>query len=181
MEQNVYLVKWYGPFANQEEVKEWEQEHSSIRCSLYLLHGKLKYAKTKEVYYCGESTRNIYKRFRDKKHHIEEIKERLESIYVGSISNVKHPNRKQIFLTEKIITAYLAEYVGDECVLNETNKYYPSNNVYVINEWWKVDTESMWLRKPFNSPASIIPDVLVYHYNQNDENMLYGCKKLKQL
>ena len=59
MEENVFLVRWYGPFNTSEEEKLWEKEQL-FKCSLYLLHGKPKYAKTREVYYCGESTRSVY-------------------------------------------------------------------------------------------------------------------------
>ena len=58
MEENVFLVRWYGPFNTSEEEKLWEKEQL-FKCSLYLLHGKPKYAKTREVYYCGESTRSV--------------------------------------------------------------------------------------------------------------------------
>jgi len=180
MEENVYLVKWYGPFNDPEEVKEWEVEQK-FKCSLYLLHGKKKNAKTREVYYCGETTRSVYKRFSDKGHHIEEVKGRSHSIYVGCISNVKRPTRKQIMAIEKIITAYLAEYVGEDYLLNATNKYYPTKNVFVINEWWKTDTKSIWVRQPLNAPSNIVPDVLAYHFNHNKENVLLGCRKLKTL
>lgn len=39
MEENVFLIKWYGPFTSREEEKEWEKKQS-FNCSLYLLHGK---------------------------------------------------------------------------------------------------------------------------------------------
>lgn len=179
MEENVYLVKWYGPFTCQEEVKEWE-EKQTFKCSLYLLHGKKKNAKTKEMYYCGETTRSVYKRFCDKGHHIEEIKDRLHSIYVGCISNIKRPTRKQIMAVEKIITAYLAYNLGDENVMNVTNKYFPPRNVFVINEWWKSNLEGMWERQPKNAPSNIVPDVIVFHYD-NVDNELLVCKKMKRL
>ena len=179
MEENVYLVKWYGPFTCQEEVKEWE-EKQKFKCSLYLLHGKKKNAKTKEMYYCGETTRSVYKRFCDEGHHIEEIKDRLHSIYVGCISNIKRPTRKQIMAVEKIITAYLAYNLGDENVMNVTNKYFPPRNVFVINEWWKSNLEGMWERQPKNAPSNIVPDVIVFHYD-NVDNELLVCKKMKRL
>ncbi|MBR1512976.1 MAG: hypothetical protein IJ622_01645 [Bacteroidales bacterium] len=181
MESDVFLIKWYGPFGSQEMVKEWEDKHNSIRCSLYLLHGKLKYAKTKEKYYCGMSIRNIYKRLGDKGHHIEEIKDRLNSIYVGSLSNIKRPLRQQILLAEKIITANLTDIVGKSSVLNATNTYFPSEDVFVINEWWKTTCESVWERQPKNAPSNIIPDVLAYHFKGKDDFELFGCKKLKRL
>ena len=180
MEENVFLVRWYGPFNTPEEEKLWEKEQL-FKCSLYLLHGKPKYAKTREVYYCGESTRSVYKRLCDKGHHITEIKERLNSIYVGSITNIKHPTRKQIMLVEKTITAYLADILGENNMLNATNFYYSNQNVYVISEWWKTDCETMWKRQPTNAPSHIVPDVVCSHYVDKGRIGLLGCKKLKQL
>lgn len=181
MENNVFLIKWFGPFVNQDEVKEWEDEHDDIKCSLYLLHGKLRYAKTKEKYYCGMSIRNIYKRLNDKGHHIEEIKERLNSIYVGCISNKKRPTTSQIKLAEKIVTASLTYIVRKENVLNATNTLFPAEDTFVINEWWKPNCESVWVRQPKNAPSNIVPDVITFHFKDKDDNELFACKKLKKL
>ena len=180
MEKNVFLVRWYGPFDSREKERKWEKKQP-FKCSLYLLHGKLKYAKTREHYYCGESTRSIYKRLADKNHHIKELERRLNSIYVGCISNIKCPTRPQIMLAEKIITAYLPEEVSEDCLLNATNTYYPNKNVYVINEWWKPDATTLWERQPTNAPSHIVPDVLAYHFIGSDDFCLMGCKKLKKL
>jgi hypothetical protein len=180
MEKNVFLIKWYGPFDSRIEERKWEKKQP-FNCSLYLLHGKLKYAKTREHYYCGESMRSIYKRLADKDHHIKELEQRLNSIYVGSISNIESPTKPQILLAEKIITAYLAEEVSEDNLLNATNTYFPNKNVYVINEWWKPDTPLLWKRQPVNAPSHIVPDVLAYHFNESDDFCLYGCKKLKKL
>ena len=179
MEENLFLIKWYGPFLSRADEMQWEKEQS-FNCSLYLLHGKKKYAKTKEHYYCGESTRSVYERFCDNNHHIKELEERLSSIYVGCIANIKRPTRAQIMLAEKIITAYLSEKLGENNLLNETNFYYPQENVYIINEWWKTDGASLWERQPSNSPSNIVPDVLAYHYKGNVDNDLFGCRKLKR-
>lgn len=178
MEKNVFLIKWYGPFESQGAVKEWEEEQS-FKCSLYLLHGKLKHTKTREKYYCGMSIRNIYKRLSDKGHHIEEIKDRLNSIYVAHLSNIKRPTRPQIFLAEKIITASLTYIVGKDNVLNATNTYFPSENVAVINEWWKTTCDSVWERQPKNAPSNIVPDVI--NFKGKDDNDLFYCKKLRRL
>lgn len=180
MEKNVFLVKWYGPFECKEDVRDWEQEQS-FKSSLYLLHGKRRYAKTNEKYYCGMSERNVYERLSDKKHHIEEIQNRPHSIYVGCLSNIKNPTRNQIKLVEKIIISSLTYIVGEENVLNATNKLFPAENIFVINEWWKTTGESTWKRQRKNAPSNIIPDVLTFHYKENNDNELFCCKKLKQL
>lgn len=180
MESKVFLVKWFGPFESLKAVEDWEIVQP-FKCSLYLIQGKRKYAKTRDSYYCGMSSeRMVFERLRDNNHHIGEI-ERLGSIYVGFFANIKRPNKSQIRLAEKILTACLTDLVGVDNVLNVTNILYPSENVYVINEWWKTTGESVWERKPKNAPSNIIPDVLAYHINYNKEIDLYGCKKLKRI
>ncbi len=180
MENNVYLVKWYGPFESQEDVKDWEEEQQ-FKCSLYLIQGKLKYAKTRYKYYCGMSfKRFVYKRLKDKNHHISDF-ERLDSIYVGCLANIKHPTKNQILVIENTITASLAYIVGKDNILNEINTLFPWESVFVINEWWKTTGESVWSRQPKNTPPNIIPDVLTYHINDEGENELYCCKKLKRI
>ena len=181
MESSVFLIKWYGPFKGKQEVQEWEEEHKSVKCSLYLLHGKVKYAKTNEKYYCGKSLRSVHERLGDKGHHLEEIEDRLSSIYVGCLSNIKHPTDSQIRLAEKIITASLTAFVGESSVLNRTNMYFPNESVFVINEWWRTTDESVWARQPKNSPSNIVPDVLVYHIKGKAGFELFGCQKLKRI
>ena len=93
MEESVFLIKWYGPFTSREEEKEWEKKQS-FNCSLYLLHGKKKYAKTKEHYYCGESTRAVYERFCDQNHHIKELEDRLQyMLAVYQMSSDQHNHK----------------------------------------------------------------------------------------
>lgn len=84
-------------------------------------------------------------------------------------------------LAEIIITASLTDIVGKENVLNATNTLFPSENVFVINEWWKKNSESVWKRQPINAPSNIIPDVLTFHIYGNNDNELLVCKKLKRL
>ena len=181
MESNVFLVKWYGPFSSQEEEKDWEKKQD-FKCSLYLLHGMLRGAKTAETYYCGMSTRSVYERLRDKGHHLSEVKNRLNSIYVGTIANVQDLTRNHIRIVEKLITAYLAWELGERHILNETNFHFPSENVYVINEWYKQhDINKLWMRQPINAPSHIVPDVLASHLRKDGKIDLYGSKKLKKL
>jgi len=180
MESNVYLIRWYGPFKTRKDVKDFEAKHR-FKCSLYLLHGKLSARERREKYYCGMSTREIYKRLSDKGHHIEEIEENLNSIYVGCISNVRRSSTDKILLTENIITAVLAEDVGDNQILNKINKKYPATNVYVINEWWRNDGSRVWERQRCNAPSHIVPDVISYRYDETDGcYSIHRCQKLKK-
>ena len=40
MEQNVFLVRWYGPFKGEyakDELRQWEKSHPEYECNLYLI------------------------------------------------------------------------------------------------------------------------------------------------
>ena len=179
MEQNVFLVRWYGPFKTKEDVKEWENLYGT--CQIYLFGGKKQYAKTRLTYYCGVTKRSVSERFMDSKHHITEIEDRISSIYIGRISNVKHPTDNQNKWVEKIITAYLGSIMDRDSKLNERNFSFPQANTYVINEWWKPYKEEIWLRQSKEAPSNYIPDVLCYHYYSDDDVELFGTQKLKKL
>lgn len=162
-----YIVKWFGPFFNREELEDWEVLHD-FKSQLYLLHGKKKYAKTKEYYYCGMTTRTAYKRFKDANHHIGEIENRDHNIYVGHFTNLI-PSTKDIKLVEKLLTSYLDYFIGRKSLLNKTNFYAPNcvSEVSIINRWYNCRTVREYQRTPTNSPAHIVPDVLVYRVDDN--------------
>ena len=178
MNQTVFLVKWFGPFS-QEEINEWEKEYGT--CQLSLFGGMKKYAKTKLTYYCGVTKRSVSERFRDSNHHIKEIGNRKSSIYIGRISNLKHPTDEQNKLVEKMLTAYLDSSIGRDVMLNKTNFSFPKSNIYIINEWWKPYVEEIWQRQSKVAPSYYIPDVLCFHYFSDDDVELFGTQKLKKL
>ena len=43
MEKNIYIMRWYGPFADMESARDWDRTNQ-IPCSLYLMSGMKKYA-----------------------------------------------------------------------------------------------------------------------------------------
>ena len=178
MEQNVLLVKWFGPFKTPEEAEKWEKMNGA--CQLYIFGGLKKYAKTRLAYYCGVTKRSVAERFKDANHHIQDI-DRISSIYIGRISNVKHPTDNQNKLVEKVLTAYLKSLIGKDALLNETNFSYPQSNTYIINEWWKPYVEEVWQRQSKDAPSCHIPDVLCFHYYSDDDKELFGSQKLKRL
>ena len=179
MEQNVFLVKWFGPFNTIKEVEEWEKINGA--CKLYLFGGMKKYAKNRMTYYCGETTRCAFERLKDSNHHIKEISNRVSSIYIGRISNVKRPTDNQVRLVEKVLTAYLDSFIGRDSMLNETNFTFPKSNIYIVNEWWKPYITEVWQRQSKDAPSHHIPDVLCFHYFSNYNFELFGTQKLKKL
>ena len=82
------------------------------------------------TYYCGETTRCAFERLKDSNHHIKEISNRVSSIYIGRISNVKRPTDNKVRLVEKVLTAYLDSFIGRDSMLNETNFAFPKSNIY---------------------------------------------------
>jgi len=182
MEKNVFLVKWFGPFRSRAELREWDGENPFTH-NLYLLRGKKKFSKKCDSYYCGMTMRTASKRLMDKGHHIEEIENRDCLIYVGRIAN-KRISKEDVKLVEKLITSYLDLHINriesKDNVINSTNYYPPKVNVFVINEWFKPysDGEETWQHIKVNSPAHVVPDVMLY---DSENNRLLGTKRLKDL
>lgn len=182
-QDKAFFLKWYGPFSSKEELKEWEDEQE-FGFHLYLLHGMKKYAKTKECYYCGKTIRTAYQRFKDAGHHIEEIEGREHSIYVARFANIEEPCNKDILLVEKLITSYLEWAIGRDVLLNKTNFYAPNCDaeVCVVNRWYNWKTDREYQRTPINSPAHIVPDVMVYRYDdQTQQCKLVVAPRLKPI
>lgn len=178
-----FFIKWFGPFSSKEEVETWEKSHNCV-INLYLLHGKRRYAKSKECYYCGKTIRAAYKRFKDVGHHIEEIQHRDHKIYIGYFSNFKSIKNSDIILVEKLLTSYLGWDLGTENMLNRINFYPPNchNDICIINRWYNWQTEKEYERTPLNSPSHIVPDVLVYRYDSDlKECKLVIAPRLKKL
>ena len=179
MEKNVYLIKWYGPFSSPEKVEKWEKKYE--HCNLYLLHGMEKYAKTKDKFYCGKTIRKVFERFQDKGHHINDIKDRISEIYIGKIANIDSIKDSDILLVEKVITAYLAQRLGQDSLLNKINFRFPNINVYIINEWWKPHFDEVWQKQSSNSVSKFIPNLMCYHYFSDDDIEVFGAMKFKKL
>lgn len=175
----VYLIKWIGPFS-YEELYDWETkwlESNDEYFNFYLLQGKRKYAK-KFSYYCGQTSRCVYKRLKDKNHHFKEIEHSDYSIWIGKFSNII-PNKADINTVEKIITSELAELeLGFENLMNETNFRPPAFDVYIINQWYHPIKNSEWKRISCNSPANYIPDLMIYDSNSKE---MKGTRRIKKL
>lgn len=110
MENNIYILNWYGPFSHPSDVIEWEKKQiGNGRTYLYLFKGKKKNAKTKEAIYCGQAARQTAgERLSNKKHHINEVIARKEvlSIWVAKFAN-RIPKKYDINLAEKMLTSIL--------------------------------------------------------------------------
>lgn len=173
-----YMLHWFGPFKSIEEVAKWEQENREHVCNLYLIEGKRPYARTVRHYYCGKTIQSIHKRLNNLNHHICELRT-VDEIWMGCIRNVL-PGSQDIFELENIITAYLADEVGDNKMLNEINKKFPKHQICVINRWYK-PTQFLWNRiKNSDSPARIIPEVILHYYHEKF-HLISGADKLKHL
>lgn len=179
MEENVYVIKWYGPFTDIERTREWEIQ-SGISCNLYLISGMKRCAKSSIHYYIGKAERNyITDRLKDKGHHLNDFS-RIKEIWVGSIAN-KDASHHDVWIIEKMLTSYFVGEVGIDKMLNKINLILPENNVYVLSEWIEPNSKSAWGKLPRISPANIMPDVIVNKVNDEAYNYcLYVSKKLKK-
>lgn len=175
--ENAFVIRWYGPFP-QEEVREWEIAHRDrARFNLYLIGGKKKYAKTKIHYYIGRTERKLLSdRLRDKNHHINDFAS-INEIWIGTIVN-KKATHEDIKTAEKMLTSY---FTTEGELLNAINKKLPDRNVYIINEWMHYQRYSECLRLPKTSIANKMPDVIIYKKEDgSDSYKLFVSQKLKK-
>ena len=177
---NIFLIKWIGPFDSKDDAAKYEKERAKIfkeQYNLYLLQGKLKSAH-KCSYYCGQTTRPVYKRLNDKEHHIHDIENRPYQIWIGRFAN-KTLTKTDINAVEKLIISELCHIgIGDDRMLNETNKKPPQYDVYVINQWYNWRTEREWSRLKKDVPAQYIPDFMAYN---PDTGQIKGTVKIKSI
>lgn len=179
MEKNIYIVRWYGPFADMESARKWDRQNN-IPCSLYLISGMKKYAKSSIHYYIGKAERNyITDRFKDKNHHINDFS-RIKEIWVGRFAN-KKATHDDVMLVENMLTSYFVGEVGEDKMFNKINFSLPARNVYVLSEWISPHTKLAWGKLSRNSPASIVADIIINKANDIAYNYyLYVSKKLKK-
>lgn len=182
MEQNVFLVRWYGPFKGdyaKDELRQWEKSHLEYECNLYLIRGYKKHAKTTVHYYIGKTIQGISNRFSNQDHHINEF-HRISEIWVGSFANTA-PDNKDILLAERMLICYVSSEVGNQNMLNQIcTDYAPPQNVYILSEWYNYTTLKQYERFHMQSVAKIIPDVIAYRVTEERQSILFICEKLKK-
>lgn len=172
-----YLIRWYGPFFCKEDLKEWEDNHRPIQFNLYAFRAKQKGKKDK--YYCGMTFKQtVGNRLRNNDHHIHDFENSKTGslhIWIGTIAN-KKAKESDVRICENLLTSSLASVgVGERNLENRTNKKPPINNVYVINEWWKISEDEI-KKKGRGSVPAVIPEVMAYY---SETKALYGINKLK--
>ena len=183
MDNNVYVLQWYGPFSSQKDIVDWEGENIGPgKTYLYLFKGKKPHAKTSECIYCGQAFKqSAGKRLGNKGHHINEVSDRKEdlTIWVAKFGN-KKPLKYDVNLIEKVLTSVLDQVIvtDNQSMLNETNKLRPRDTAYIINEWYYMNGEPV-LKYKSGSICSCLPDVLIcYTNNDDDESNIWGTKRL---
>ena len=176
MNSNVYVLKWYGPFHNSQEVIEWEnKEIGNGKTYLYIFKGKKSY-KHKFSYYCGQAFKQSSgKRMTNKRHHINDVKSRPSElkIWVAKFANLNRPRKVDVNIAEKLITSVISQVIitDESAVLNQTNKLRPRKHIYLINEWYYKNGYPM---KQYREGAicKMLPDVLIC-YPDSDEKRDY--------
>lgn len=178
MIKNIYLLEWYGPFPNPQEVVKWEKKNiGNGKTYLYLFKGK-KYARRKYSYYCGQAfEQTAGERMMNNGHHINEVIGRPKdlSIWVAKFQN-KRPNKTDVNLVEKLITSVLAQVIvaDEKSVLNRTNMLRPHTQAYLINEWYYPDGAPT-LQYRNGTISRMIPDILIC-YPDDQKTYIYGNK-----
>lgn len=185
MAKSVFILEWYGPFSNPQDIKTWEEKGiGSGKTYLYIFKGKKPRSKTKQAIYCGQAFKqSAGKRLSNKGHHIQEVIAHQECLEIWVAKFQNKPSKDNVNLVERVLTSVIDQVERTDTleVLNEINKYRPHDLAYIINEWYKVDGTPR-LNYKSGSICSLMNDVLIcYPDNENKVTNLWGTKKLKYI
>lgn len=150
-----YIVSWYGPFHSVEEMEEWLHQQDTDFC-LYLLQGKKPKAKVYS-YYCGQTTRTVPKRFKEKDHPIHNIPNQ-RSIWVGALDN--RYNKEDIATVENMFICLLSNRANEKHCLNRQSLYFYARNynMFLICKWYNPKHH----RQPECSIKPMLPEIVAY-------------------
>ena len=167
-----YLITWYGPFFSIEEMEEWQRQNEYIDCCLYLVQGKKPYAKDYS-YYCGQTIRTVFQRFKDRNHHINEIPNR-RSMWAGAFEN--RYNKDDINIAENMFIDLLSGGIKEQQCLNRQSLCFAPHecNMFFISKWHNPKR----YQQPECSLKFLLPEVVAY-FTDNDE--IKVAKKLHAL
>lgn len=162
---NVYVLRWYGPFPNVDEVKRWEDEEGNDTF-LYIFKGMKEKKKKLVSYYCGQAyQQSVGARLSNQGHHIEEVSSRPEhlNIWVAKFDN-KQPSENDVNIVENMLIAFLEQCLVDvtEETLNRQSLSAPKDKVYIINEWYDINSNEISSYAK-GSLYNRIPDVISYY------------------
>lgn len=183
MVNNVYLLEWYGPFRNPQEVLEWESKRiGNGKTYLYIFKGK-QAKKRNFSYYCGQAFKQTAgKRLTNKRHHINDVINRPNelSIWVAKFQNIT-PVKNDVNLVEKLITSVFTQAIitDEKSVLNRTNTLRPRDQIYLINEWYYQNgTPTMQYRN--GTIPHMLPDILICYPHAKSAS-IYGNKHIQYI
>ena len=179
---HMYVLSWYGPFQNVQELKEWEDKKGNDTY-LYIIRGMKKNKQKLVTYYCGKAIKqSVGKRQSNSGHHIKELEWRPEKlkIWVAKFKGIT-PKNADVNIVENMFISYIAQcMIGkNEEVANETSLLAPNSEVYIINEWWDANIEEKEIKTYHRgSLYSRIPDVIAYYPNDRHIGSVYTSSKL---
>ncbi|MBQ7892546.1 MAG: hypothetical protein IJ321_01230 [Alistipes sp.] len=170
---NVFVIKWVGPFKEIEDLRKWEKENTiPHQCNFYIITGKEK-GKHNYSEYCGITDNQngyIYCRFYDKGHHVYKLI-RDRNIWIGYIDNKNKYTRNDIELCETMLISHW------QPIQNIKKKsYYPSQPVVIINRWF--DLSQQCRIKSLYHVQKSLSDVIIYDERNRG---IFGVEKLKKL
>ena len=174
-------LNWFGPFTTPQQVKEWEESNGNDTY-LYLIRGKKKVRNKKvHAYYCGQAYKqSAGKRIRNKHHHIEEVAQAADHlcIYVAKFDGIV-PTKKLLDVVENLFISFLFQHLVKEpdTMLNKQRFYKPTNNCYVVNNWFSPSMKEI-LRYKKDSFCKLIPDTICYYA---ETGAIYGASKIKHI
>ena len=79
-----------------------------------------------------------------------------------------------------MLISYVGNEVGEQNILDKICLYVPSQNVYILSEWYNYKNLKRRERINKNSIAKLVPDVIAYRVTDDNQPLLYISEKLKK-
>lgn len=140
-----YIVKWYGPFADEEV------EQINFSNGLYLITGFQKGKRIKDIQYCGITEVVLAKRLA--RHHKKELVTREREYWLGQVVTDMLPMRQDLELIESLIIYFWQPQLNEQ-----KRKNAPAQTV-VINRWYD---KAGNLRRRSQHQAQQLDDVIFW-------------------
>lgn len=140
------IVRWTGGFSHEQIC------NSDKRNGIYLLTGKTRYEREKQIQYCGITEDYFCNRINDKHHKLEQIRQDTLSIWLGEIIYPQNFERNLLELAEHCFVSFWQPPLNERKTI-----YYPRDSICFISQWFNRKNQA-FMRRP--GILKSLPDVL---------------------
>ncbi len=168
------IIDWFGPYTLEEAQHASKFDYDD---GLYMLIGKQDYERQVSIQYVGIA-KNLKNRLTSRHPAVQKVKRELQ-IWLGEVASPRTPGRKMKVTDSMLDLAEWSHAYYLQLPLNKNKrKKPPYRAITTYNRWWKVDYETMYLKRPHADWPDFID-----HYGDGCPSKVvwFGGKQIKGL